>query len=119
MWHSREEFMSATENIINQLTSKAHKSDCKYKISAIGFDKKGELIGVTNNTHRFLGKGKGLHAEMRLIRRYGNNIKTMIICRVGRSGIMRPIDPCETCSRVATKLGIKIQTIAELTKNKG
>jgi|GEM_PF-1906653 len=116
MGYSKEEVMSTTENIINQLTAKAHKSDCKYKISAIGFDKKGELVGITNNTHRFIGKGRGLHAEMRLMKHYGNNLKTIIICRVGRSGLMRPIEPCETCARIAAKLGIKIHTIAEMIK---
>lgn len=93
---------------------KATKSPCAYKVSAVGFDKKGDLVGTCTNTHRFVWKGGGLHAEMRLMARYGKNLKTIVICRVGRSGELRPIDPCNCCREKADELGIKIVTVNEI-----
>ena len=56
-------------------------------------------------------KGKGLHAEMALMKKYGARIKTIIICRVGNSGNLLPIDPCSACAELAGKLGITIVSI--------
>lgn len=105
----------------NTLQRKAHKSDCTYKISAIAFDKKGDVLGCASNKHSdwdVLEKENGVgragtakHAERLLMKRYGQNIKTIVICRVGHSGILRKIDPCPACKKVADKLGIKIISV--------
>jgi hypothetical protein len=42
-------------------------------------------------------------------RKYG--IVRILICRVGKGGNLRPIDPCPNCKKVADKLDIKIETI--------
>jgi hypothetical protein len=42
-------------------------------------------------------------------RKYG--IVRILICRVGKGGNLRPIDPCSNCKKVADKLDIKIETI--------
>lgn len=106
--------------IISLLREKATHSPCTYKISAIAFDKYGDVLGhVTNSHSRFdilqqdpIGRpGTAIHAERRLCARYGSNIKTIVICRIGRSGNILPIDPCPTCRRVAKKLGAKIVSV--------
>jgi hypothetical protein len=51
------------------------------------------------------------------MRRYGSNIKTILISRVGHSGILRPISPCKTCQKVADKLGIKIISVEGVKEN--
>lgn len=100
------------------LKEKATHSPCTYKISAIAFDAKGDILGHVTNSHsrnwdvldkESIGRaGTAEHAERRLIQRYRQLIKTIIICRVGRSGRIRPIDPCPACQKVAAKYGIKI-----------
>ena len=100
------------------LKEKASHSPCTYKLSAIAFDAKGDILGHVTNSHsknwnvlekEKVGRaGTAMHAERRLIARYGQLIKTIIICRVGRSEEIRPIDPCPTCQRTAAKYGIKI-----------
>ena len=100
------------------LKEKAAHSPCTYKISALAFDSKGDILGHVTNSHsknwdilekEKVGRaGTALHAERRLIQRYGQLIKTIVICRVGRSGSIRPIDPCPACQKVASKYGIKI-----------
>ena len=93
------------------LIKKAQQSICIFKVSAIAFNNKGELLGKSCCTPRFYRRGGGVHAEMKLMKQYGNNIKTIIICRVGKDGGLLPIDPCPTCARKATELGIKIITV--------
>jgi len=98
-------------NIIEKAKKKALQSDCRYKISALGFSRKNDLIDYTTNQHRFEGKGRGLHAEQILMKRNPKFLKTIIICRVNNKGEFLPIDPCETCKQKAKELNIKIYTI--------
>jgi deoxycytidylate deaminase len=90
---------------------KARSSKCTYRVSAIGLDKKGNILGVTRNGFRISRKGGGIHAEMALIARYGENIETILICRTNDRGDMLPIDPCVNCQKVAEKHGIKIVSL--------
>jgi deoxycytidylate deaminase len=79
----------------------------------LGFDKNGNLLGTSVNKPRFDKYKGGTHAEMALIKRYSDNIKTILICRVNNQGDFLAIKPCSTCARVANKMGIKIKTISE------
>lgn len=98
--------------IKNHLVKKACKSACIFKISAIAFDKKGDILGSSVNSKFRLSKGCGIHAEMALMTQYSGRIKTIIICRVGNSGNILPIDPCDNCKKTADRLGIKIISIS-------
>lgn len=98
--------------LLGRLLRKAAKSSCEYRIAALALNKKSEVVARATNLRRFYRKGGGLHAEMRLMalaRKRG--IKTIIICRVGKSGMLLPIDPCPMCSKKAKELGIKIITM--------
>jgi hypothetical protein len=98
--------------IINRARKKAASSPCKFQIAALGFNKRGELVLIKTNRSRFSRHGGGLHAEMEIMvqaRKYG--IVRILICRVGKGGNLRPIDPCPNCKKVADKLDIKIETI--------
>ena len=99
------------KNILDVAINKAKQSPSKYKISAIGLDHRGKLLGSAFNSPRFGRYGGGLHAEMRLLHRYGTNVKTVIVCRVGLSGDILPIDSCPRCKKVLDKLGIKVLSI--------
>jgi hypothetical protein len=55
--------------------------------------------------------GTAEHCEKRLIARFGKRIHTIVICRIGRSGELRPIDPCPSCKKTAAKYGIKIVSV--------
>jgi len=90
---------------------KANQSPTRYKVSAIGLDHKGNLLGSAFSSYRFSRYGGGIHAEMALLHRYSSNVKTILICRVGRSGDILPIDPCPRCQKVLNKLGIKVITM--------
>ena len=108
--------------VISLLKEKAVRSDCTYKVSAIAFDKKGDILGHVTNKHsdwdvikKENGHGRAgtaKHAERLLMKRYKGLIKTIVICRVGHSGELRSIDPCKACKKVADKLGIKIISIS-------
>jgi len=97
--------------IENRLISKAKQSSCRYRISAIAFDYKNEVIGYSSNKPLFDRKHGGLHAEECLMNQYKQNIKTILICRVNKNGVFRPIEPCSKCSNKANKLNIKIVSI--------
>lgn len=103
--------------IVKKLVDKAEQTTTCYRISAIAFNKKGEILGSATNSFkmdgRIAGKGSGIHAERRLISRYKNNIHTIIICRIGLGGDILPIDPCEVCKKVASKMGIKIISVKD------
>lgn len=103
------------------LVKKAKKSACTYRISAIAFDKKGNVIGHSRNAHSVWNviekipegrAGTGIHAERALMERYRGVVKTIVICRVGHGGKLRHIDPCPTCQKVAEKYGVKIVSIS-------
>lgn len=109
-----------TNNIVQTLHKKACKSSCTYKVSAVAFDKRGDVLGTAFNMHSSwnvldfdtLGRaGTAKHPERLLIKRYGKHVKTILICRVGKGGDLRPIDPCPACRKAASKLGIKIISI--------
>jgi len=100
-----------TTDIVNFLKKKARQSNCRFRVSAIGLNHKGEIVGSTFNHLNLPKRNGGVHAEVRLLRRYGNHIKTIIICRVGHGGDIRPIRPCVNCYKVATKMGVKIISI--------
>lgn len=71
-----------------------------------------ECVARAINISRFPWRGGGLHAEMKLMsisKRKG--LRTILICRVGKNGTIRPIDPCDTCSQKAKELGIRIVTV--------
>ena len=112
---------SVTLAVENLLKEKASHSPCTYKVSAIAFDAKGDILGHVTNSHsrgwnviekNQVGRaGTASHAERRLISQYSQLIKTIVICRVGRSGNLRPIDPCPTCQKAAAKYGIKIVSL--------
>jgi len=90
---------------------KAKRSVCPYKVSAIGLDKHGSVIGSAFNRPLQSGRQRPIHAEMALMARYKRALRTIIICRVGSSGNILPIDPCPVCARKARELGIKIVSI--------
>jgi hypothetical protein len=100
--------------LIKKAKQIALKSNCNYRISALGLNKKGELINSAFNKHRFMHNGGGIHAEMLLMKKSGPKLKTIIICRVNKSGNLLSISPCEVCATKAKELGIKIITIMEL-----
>ena len=122
---SRKPNISPT--LVNLLKEKASHSDCVYKISAICFDNKGNVLGHVTNKHSSwdvvkkengVGRaGTARHAERLLISKFGRQIKTIVIARVGQSGELRPIDSCPTCKKVAAKYGIKIVSVCPGNKH--
>ena len=102
------------KHLIPKAINKAEQSPSKFKISAIGLDEKGQVLGSAFNSIRFDRFGGGVHAEMALLSRYGNNVKIIILCRVGKSGELRPIHPCEKCQKILDKKSIKVITVEEI-----
>lgn len=98
-------------DLLKKAIQKAKQSNSKYKISAIGFTKKFDYIGMTKNNVANLPRGGGHHAEHRLILKYGKSIKYIALVRVGHSGELLPIDPCKSCQRLIDLLEIKVITI--------
>lgn len=87
-----------------------------YKICALAFSKKNNLLGIAMNGHRpfpAVRRGMGLHAETELIKKFGRRIDRIYILRVGNDLDPLPIHPCENCAKVAAKYGIKIIPLHE------
>lgn len=101
------------KQIIERLKRKAATSSCRYRIAAIGLDFRGNVISLYTNIPRFPRRGGGIHAEMLVMRNSPKSLKTIIIIRIGNSGIVRPINPCRACAKKARELGITIRTIGE------
>ena len=104
------------KNLIDTAIRKASQSTCCYRISAIGLNKRGDILGSSTNKHGGQGRGKGRHAEIELIKRYGSKIKIIILCRIGGGGDILPIKPCDNCQKVIDKMGIKVLTVQENDK---
>lgn len=91
-----------------------------YKICALAFSKKDNLLGISINGHRAfpaIRRGMGLHAETELIKKFGRRIDKIYILRVGNAMDPLPIHPCENCAKVAAKYGIKIIPLHEEIEN--
>lgn len=108
----------AIENptIIERLRRKASASPSQYRISCVALNKKGEVLGYTTNKFRKDHIrpliGSGLHAEAySMARYYPIGLKTLVIMRIGLSGNILPIDPCEDCQKMAKKLGVTIRSV--------
>lgn len=101
------------EKIKDLAVSKARQSACRYKISAIGLNKKLEVIYSATNKPRFSKPAGGRHAEMDVFEKAGPGLKFVIIARINNKGELLPISPCKTCSEKAEELGIKILSCRE------
>ena len=95
----------------DRILKKAMQSDCRYKVVALGFNRKGDFIGMSMNKHRLNRYGCSYHAEVELIKKYKGCLKTIIVCKANKQGEITKIDPCDTCSKLADKYGITIKTI--------
>ena len=115
-----------TPSLIERLKKKAWTGKSKFKIAAFAFSRKGNFLGSAANSvssclsyenyrkRCLLGeecKHSGKHAEKALIEKYGKRISTILIVRIGLGGEIRPIEPCQMCSKIADKLGIKIISV--------
>ena len=98
--------------LIKIAIKRALNSFCRYRISALGFNRKGELISTSFNKPRFCRKGGGIHAEMELMKKHTKSLKSILICRVNNRGKLMPIHPCQTCQDKANDLGIRILTVS-------
>lgn len=104
-----------SKQIVSMLCRKAKQAQSTYKISAMAFNHKGELLGCATNGFRTENlkpaRGTGCHAERKLMARYAHNIRTIIICRIGKTGDLLPIEPCAVCQKIADKMGIRIISV--------
>lgn len=98
--------------ILPRMRNKSQETLATYKVTAVAYSNNGNILGYASNNirddivpHR---RGAGAHAEWELIKRYGKNIKYIVISRFGDKGILRPIDPCPNCKKMADNLGIRI-----------
>ena len=98
--------------VINRLRNKSAEIIATYKVSAVAYSAKGDVLGyATNNVRDDIvptRRGAGVHAERQLIKKFGRSIKYIVISRFWHDGTLLPISPCENCQKVADKLGIRI-----------
>jgi tRNA(Arg) A34 adenosine deaminase TadA len=98
-------------DLIKLAINKAKQSACTYRVSAVGINKRGEVIGTSFNRSRFMRPGGAIHAEMALMLKSGPALKTILVCRVGNGGDILPIESCSVCATKARELNIKIITV--------
>lgn len=102
--------------IIERLKRKAATSPSQYMVSCVALNKKSEVLGYTTNKFRKDHIrpiiGSGLHAEQIAIAKFAPlGLKTLLIMRIGLSGRILPIDPCEDCQKMANKYGVTIRSV--------
>lgn len=106
------------KNYADKLVRKAGRSSCRYKVSAIALDARGQVLACAFNSPRFAKIHGGEHAEIAVLKKSCiDKIKNIIIARVNKRGELLPIKPCSTCAYVLSKLGIKIQTLRKREDN--
>jgi len=94
-----------TKELLNRVRKKAIKATTAYRVIAVGCV--GGKIVVCACSHRFTRKGGGIHAEEKvMIRR--KDVEKIFLFRFSKTGNMLQIEPCNRCSKHATRLGIKI-----------
>lgn len=98
-----------SKDLLVRMIRTALKSSCRYRVVAAGFDRRGRIITIKVNTVRLATRG--WHAEERVIRSSPRSLARIVIARVSASGDLLPIDPCQTCARLADKLNISIERI--------
>jgi len=98
---------------IDTAISKAAKNVCHYKICAIGFNRRGEYLGMVTNRPRFNSKGGGVHAEIQLLRKFGKRVRSILLLRTTKGGKLIRIDPCPTCAKILNGLGIVCRTVLD------
>ena len=116
-----------TPSLVLKLKKKAIAGRLKFRIAAIAFSRKGNVLGmevnscisrrisyeeyskrcITKESCKFSGK----HAERALMEKYGKRIASILILRVGHGGDLRAIQPCDMCKKIADKLGIRIFSV--------
>lgn len=99
------------KNVLKWMKHKSKQSLCTYRVVAVGFSRKGNVIGIRmsmpqKNRNNALG-----HAEYQLMTRYGRKLNKIVIARFNGSGKQLPIEPCKNCSGLAERLGITIERI--------
>ena len=100
------------KEVLELARKKAKQSGCNCRISAIAFNKKGEVMATAINKHGSSEKiFRGKHAEMECLKKCKSTPKSMLICRVNPKGEFLPLDPCENCRKVLEKHNVKIMTI--------
>jgi len=97
--------------IIDIARKKAEQSQSKYRISAIAFDSQGKILATAVNRPRFNRKGGGVHAEIAALQKGGPRTHSILICRIGNSGDLLEIEPCEYCQKILDKKGIKVYSV--------
>ncbi len=116
-----------TPSLVLKLKKKAIAGRFKFRIAAIAFSRKGNVLGmevnscisrrisyeeyskrcITKESCKFSGK----HAERALMEKYGKRIASILILRVGHGGDLRAIQPCDMCKKIADKLSIRIFSV--------
>ena len=99
------------EELKDLAVAKAKQSICTYRVSAIGINRRGEVVCSAFNKSRFMRPGGAIHAEMQIMLKGGPGVKTILICRIGRGGDILPIEPCAACQEKADDLGIRIVSV--------
>lgn len=98
--------------VVTRLRNKSFEVVATYKVSAVAYSSKGDVLGFATNNIRNnivpIRRGSGRHAERELIKKFGKKIKYIVISRFGNDGDLLPIKPCENCQKIADNLGIKI-----------
>lgn len=106
---------ATTKNhLLNRIRQKAQQSPCRIRVAALGFNRNGDCVSAKFNHYKLQGTGRGNHAEaMVMAEARQKGIVRILICRIGGSGNFLPIDPCQSCQRMADKAGIIIDTVPE------
>lgn len=98
--------------LLNRAIAKAQQTTCRYKVVAVGFNAKGDCVGIACNARGIDRQGGSIHAEIGLLKRF-KSIRNIVLIRTNSFGKLLPIEPCNTCRKILDKKGIEVKTIYE------
>lgn len=97
-------------NLLPRMIRAALKvSSCSYRVVAVGFDRRLRIINIATNLPRLATRG--WHAEERIIFSSPRSLSLIQIARVGSYGQLLPIDPCPHCAKLASRRGVRIESV--------
>jgi hypothetical protein len=97
------------ETLVCRMVRAGLRVNLRYRVVAVGFDYRGNIINLKTNTPRL--QSQGFHAEERLMFSSPRSLARIMILRIGPRGNLLPIDPCTRCMRLALKRGVTIEQI--------
>ncbi len=107
------------EDYVDKVIDAAKLSESKFRHAAICLNHNGHIVATATNSRKThpqqaeyakrVGKPQkvSLHAELAALIRAREDVETLIVCRINKSGDLRNSKPCPVCSLALEEAGVE------------